>query len=1045
MTTTAAIANANDAYLFSGSTSYATALAAPASGVSDVADTTLFIGQQKSGTMFTIWQAFVEFGFTATDITSPSTAHIRLYSSSTTGTNVNRGLDIQKFDWGASVGTSDWRTPAQLALALNNRVASLDGIQNAGTGLALRAGVNDVALYDSSGTFRYVIESTRNRLQNTPSGLEYNGFRSGNYNGGGTGFSPTLFVGELQNSRLSRSLGCQVQLSDGSHMYLEFSSPLNGNDDNTLVHRSVSGTVRNLLTATNQTSPRRGAQTYGMCRDRRDNVYVINQSDTFNGLNCRAFIKSGNTWVNGTIRTGSLPTYGGEINNVAVTWHPQGGTYGTLVAVVGHRAAANNGTQLAYALINCDYLITGKGSLFRASGDAEGRLVALTAVDGFNNFANDTGTLLDISASTIGSARGFVMSTARHHVLGATSGQSLGRYTLNSSGTGFTEAVTFHDQHSGYSLKDANAKSRLLPISDTQYATVNVSPSTDFGIVVKHRQQQGNEFTVLADVRLGAQGIPSMGAPSTYAAANNWDAIYNPLDHRVWVYYFDQADPRRLMRTHVDLNTGQAGKDEVQVATAVGNTGSENRAIRVHRHHTIGEQVLISVANRTSGGTHSMIYLADTINVAPGQPTLLTKANFDATTAGEFRWDFHDPNAGDTQSAYQVQIDNVTTGSLAYDSGKVTSATALHTLPGASIANEEDWRWRVKVWDSKDAESRWSDYGFFTTSASGVVNITSPAVDNDPDIVTANYLVVWGVTGTTQKDYRVVVTRTDNGATLVNTGWITSTATNYLVEGMLSDIEWQVAVTVRDAANIESNTATRLITPNYNAPEVPIVTFDVMDEGGYIQLNITNPEPVGDRPNPTVNEIHRRVYSPTSPDGKYERLGSTEPNGTFKDFCAASGVLYEYRVRAIAGEYFTDSTETVADRELELQGIWLHDPADPADTIRQFLYGKDNRSTAIEIMGTTQHFAGREFPVTDFGEHEEEDISITVDIPHGPTHRVEEADLREFMEMRKTLYLRDNRGRACYGTMSGYQQNDQSWGVTVGFKFGRVSLKIEEV
>lgn len=1045
MTTTAAVANTNDAYVFSGSSSYSTALAGSNKGVSALDDTTLFIGQQLSGGQYTIWQSFVEFGFTATSITNPVTAHIRLYSSSTTGTNVNRGLDIQTFNWGASVDVSDWRTPAQLALSLNNRVASLDTIQNASTGLAMRAGVNQVDLYDSSGTFRYVIESTRNRLQNTPSGLEYNGFRSGDYNGGGTGFSPTLLVGELQNSLLSRSLGAQVQLSDGSHMYLEFDNPLNGTDDNTLYHRSVGGTTTMLTAASGQTTARRGAQCYGMCRDSLDNVYVINQSDSSNAINCRAFIKSGSTWIAGTIRVGNLPTYGGDVNQVAVTWHPQGGTYGTLVAVVGHRASANNGTAMTYVLINCDYLITGSGSLFRGSGNAENKLVALTSVDGFNNFANDTGTLLDISAAEIGSDRGFVMSTARHHILGGNNGQSLARYTLNASGTGFSANWWFNDQYSGFSVKDANAKSRVLPISDTQYVTVNTSSSTDFGIVVKHRQQQDDQFTVLADVRLDAQGLTTMGDPSEYATANNWDAIYNPLDHRVWVYYFDTADANRLMRTHVDLNTGQAGQDEIEVATGVGVAGSENRAIRVHRHHTIGEQMLISVANRTSGGTHSMIYVADTINVAPSQPTLITKSNFDADTNTDFEWNFLDLNTSDTQSAFQLQIDNATTELSAFDTGKVSSSNTTYTLTGGTIANETSYRWRVKTWDSQDAESPWSDYGFFQTSASGVVNITDPASDNDPDIVTANYLVMWSVTGTTQQDYKVVVTRTDTGATLIDTDWVTSTATQYLVEGMLSDIEWQVAVTVRDATLIESNTALRLITPNYNAPEVPILTFDVVDDGGYIQVNVTNPTPVGDRPNPDSNQIQRRVYNAGNPNALFQVIGTTTENGAFKDFTAASGVLYEYRVKAIAGEFFTYSVATVADTELALQGVWMHDPTDDANTVHQFLYGKDGRATALDTVGTTQQFAGRTFPVVDFGEHEEEDITVSVDIPHGPDHYTEEAALRAFMELKRTLVFRDNRGRAIYGTMSGYNQADQAWGVTVGFKMSRVSYDIEEV
>src|SRR3546814_11719352 len=46
VTTTIAFANTNDAYLFSGSSSYSSALAGPAAGVSAVDDTSLIVGQQ---------------------------------------------------------------------------------------------------------------------------------------------------------------------------------------------------------------------------------------------------------------------------------------------------------------------------------------------------------------------------------------------------------------------------------------------------------------------------------------------------------------------------------------------------------------------------------------------------------------------------------------------------------------------------------------------------------------------------------------------------------------------------------------------------------------------------------------------------------------------------------------------------------------------------------------------------------------------------------------------------------------------------------------
>jgi hypothetical protein len=1045
MTTTVAFANTNDAYLFSGSSSYSSALSGPADGVSAVDDASLFIGQQLSGSTFTIYQAFVQFGYTAAADQMPTSAYFRLNSHSVTGTSVARGLEVQTFDWDGTVDVNDWRTPAQLALGNNNRVANLIDIQNA-SNLTMRAGIPDLDEVDDDATLRYVINSTNNRQQEAPSSLEYNGIRSADYSG--TSADPALYVASVTDSLLNRSLGAQVQLSDGTHVYIEFSSVVDGEDDNSLIHQDNDGNTTNLGTFTGQTFTRRGAQNYSLARDADDNLYVINQRDADNSLNCRAFIKgSGYSWSTGTLRGLTLPTYESDVNNTALTWHPQGGSFGTLVALIGHRAAGNRNreNQMLYALLNCDHLINGSGSLARRVASADGLLVAGTSINGFNNFPNETGTLLDVSSAQEGSARGYVMSTARHHVLSANSGQSVARYTLNGSGTGFSEVWNFHDNFSGFSTKDANAKSRLLPVSESRYATVNASSSTEFGLVVKHRQQLGNEFTVLADVRLDEQDLTSMPSASTLSTANNWDAIYNPLDNRVWVYYFDTNDGQRLMRTHVDLSTGQAGQDEVEVNDSVGATGSTNHAIRVHRHHTIGEQMLITVANETSGGTHSLIYVDDLINVAPDQPVLIPKENFDSDEEATFEWTFIDPNESDTQSAFQLQIDNATTEASAFDTGKTASTDSNYTLAASSIDNEEDYRWRIRVWDSSDEVSEWSDYGFFTTSASGVVNITDPDSDNDPDIVTANYLVQWEVSGTTQEDYRVVVFRTDTDEELVDTGWVESDDTEYLVEGMLADVEWQVEVTVRDSADIESNTATRLITPDYNSPEVPIISFNVENDGGYIGLSIENPEPVGDRPNPDTNVIHRREVSTSATPDAFQVLGEVEENGSFRDYTAASGVEYEYRVRAVAGEFFTDSTITEVDDTLEIEGVWIHNPADAQTTVRQFRFGKDNRSTSIDIMGTVQTFAGRKFPVVDFGEHEEEDFSISVDIPHGPDYRTQEADLKDFAESKITLVLRDNRGRSAYGTLTGFNQSDQAWGISVAFKFSRVSFDIEEV
>ena len=1053
MSTLIVFANTNDAYLFSGDNAYATALAGPADGVSSVSVTSLFVGQQKSGTPYTVWQAFMEFGYTATSNRIRTSGYFKLTSSSVTGTSVNRGLDIATFDYG-TLTTADWRTPAQLTTLYNTvKAGGVSGIQSA-SNLTVRAGYLRLTELDASATRRYVLSTSRNRLQNTPTGLEYNSFRSADFTG--TASDPALYVAEVIQSRLHRGLGTQVQTSDGTHIYLLFPGSGLGDDGFTVNYLTPAGGTGVIATLADPTGTKRGAQCHALVRDEDDNLYVIRpSSDTENTIQVLTYKKLTpfpNTWSAVIARSLTLPSHDAdEINNISATWHRAGGSQGTILAVVGHSAGSNTGTEMPYALLSCDYLLNGSGSLQRGVGSAVGTLVAASSVDGHHNFTNETGTLLDVTSSAeVGNNTGFVTSTGRHHVLGQNGGMSLCRYTLNSGGTGFSEVWNIVDTFSGFSTKDANAKARILPIngSQIQYVTVNASVSTDFGIVVKHRQQQGSEFTTLSETRLDAQGLTSMPSAATLSTANNWDAIYNPLDNRVWVYYFDVANNRRLMRTHVDLSTGQAGQDQVEVNATVGPTGANNNAIRVHRGHTIGEQMLISVANQTDGGTYSTVLVTDTINVAPSQPTLITRTNFDATTAALFDWDFNDLNSGDTQSAFELEIYNDTTGASAVDTGKVVSGTTNYTLAASALTNEQNWRWRVRTWDSHDVVSPWSDYAFFQTSSKGVVNITDPAIDNDPNIVTANYLLMWSVTNTTQSAYNIVITRTDTGATLISTGWIASTATQYLIQGMLSDIEWSVALKVRNAALIESNTAVRLITPNYSRPEVPIISFDILDELGYIQLNITNPEPVGDRPVPDTNQVQRRVYNATNPNTPWQVLGSTELNGTFQDYTAASGVLYEYRIKAIAGEFFSFSTETVADAALDLSGVWMHDPANQtvsASSLHNFPYGKDQRSTALDTITTEQQFAGRTFPVVDFGEFEKEDVSITVDIPHGPDHYTEEAAIRGFMEMRRTIFVRDNRGRALYGTMSGFSQADQAWGVAVGFKVSRVSVDIEEV
>jgi hypothetical protein len=241
-----------------------------------------------------------------------------------------------------------------------------------------------------------------------------------------------------------------------------------------------------------------------------------------------------------------------------------------------------------------------------------------------------------------------------------------------------------------------------------------------------------------------------------------------------------------------------------------------------------------------NGATLATGYVVDAFNADPNPPTLFPKTNFDATTASQFSWTFSDPN-GDTQSAYQLEISNASTGVVVLDTGKVLSTSWFRNVAGSTLTNGADYRWRVKTWDALDASSAYSGYGVFTASAGGSVSITNPAADNPEYVITDDIPVTWSVTGTTQSAYRITLYR---GATLVSdTGWIASAATSATVTGMLSDELHEIRVQVRNAALVVTNTAVRLVTPSYSTPEKPLITVQPEPEAGYVLIVIENPTP----------------------------------------------------------------------------------------------------------------------------------------------------------------------------------------------------------
>lgn len=110
------------------------------------------------------------------------------------------------------------------------------------------------------------------------------------------------------------------------------------------------------------------------------------------------------------------------------------------------------------------------------------------------------------------------------------------------------------------------------------------------------------------------------------------------------------------------------------------------------------------------------------VNLSATQPDYCTVA----WPAAILSWTFTDPDVGDAQSAYRIQVDNNSDfSSLVIDTSKVLSSSQSYATLSGFLGFNTTYYWRVKVWDSKvpNLESAWVTGPSFTTPLHAFINI----------------------------------------------------------------------------------------------------------------------------------------------------------------------------------------------------------------------------------------------------------------------------------------------------------------------------------
>ncbi len=479
--------------------------------------------------------------------------------------------------------------------------------------------------------------------------------------------------------------------------------------------------------------------------------------------------------------------------------------------------------------------------------------------------------------------------------------------------------------------------------------------------------------------------------------------------------------------TDIKYQTCDDGTTTFDTETSITTTAESGGHVAIMDYH-VNQMIWYLWGTSTNVQADRFMY-----NVAPLAPTLTAKAAFDADAASTFYWAYNDPNAWDTQGAYQLQIIRVSDAAVVVDSGKVSSATSAYTLTAATLTNAVAYQWKVKTWDALDTEGPYSSLGSFTTSAAPTVAITYPAAD----VAVHPYSAIsaqWTVSdpqGSGQSAYQVRLTDSADTELWDSTKTADVNARSKTVDYVLENAgSYKLKITAWNASDIASAETVRTFTVSYTAPATPTITATA--QNGYIAIAITNPEPTGSEPTVVTNDLYRRISGATA----WERIKTgIANNGSYSDYAVASAVTYEYKVRA-NGDNDTTADSATASTSISLSGVWLHDVASPAATVKQLRADGGGRQIDWQSTAALLQFDGRTFPVAEFGDTETGSVSTTIQLTRASGDL---AVLEALVQRKATLCYRDGRGRKVFGVITSLPvAEERSWGYTVTVRVDRV-------
>ena len=252
--------------------------------------------------------------------------------------------------------------------------------------------------------------------------------------------------------------------------------------------------------------------------------------------------------------------------------------------------------------------------------------------------------------------------------------------------------------------------------------------------------------------------------------------------------------------------------------------------------------------------TLDMVMTVAAPNQPPNAPTMtyptgtVASPTKTTSTTPTITWTFSDPDAGDTQGAYEVFITNNGTGATTWDSGKVLSSSGS-VVCGATLTSGTTYRVKVKTWDNSDAAGLYcSETYLYVNTAPNAPVMTWPTGATGSPTFTADTTPDFTHTfsdpdsGDTQSAKQVIVTDDAAGTTAWDSGKVASASgTTTCGATLTAGKKYKIKIRTWDALDVVGAYCTETYFYISVAPNAPTLTWPTGTAGTPSDTNTVNP------------------------------------------------------------------------------------------------------------------------------------------------------------------------------------------------------------